>query len=264
MVFQHENGEIYYIKQGEGKTPLVLIHGFPMNLHMWQNQLYEFSDRAVIAYDVGGLGKSKAGDIPCTMEKLADDLLALVDHLNLGPVCPVGLSMGGYIAMRAMEKAPEKFNAAILSNTRTSRDTDEGLLARTAMIREILTSDDLRSFARTFAANGLSPEAPIKKREVLIKMIEIILENRPKALADTLLALATRTDTSNVLKSFDKPVLFIGGAHDKLTPPEVIQEMGDNSVSGQTAIIPGAGHFSAIEKPEEFNEIVKNFLARLD
>ncbi len=80
-------------------TALLLIHGFPLDHRMWAPQLVGLSpDVRVIAPDLRGFGRSEVTPGPLTMEQHADDLAALLDHLEIERAVVAGLSMGGYIA----------------------------------------------------------------------------------------------------------------------------------------------------------------------
>src|SRR5688572_20983782 len=87
------------IEKGRG-TPLLLVHGYPLDHSMWRGQIDGFADEfRVIAPDLRGFGLSDVTPGTVTMEQMADDLAALLDALAIqGPVVFCGLSMGGYVA----------------------------------------------------------------------------------------------------------------------------------------------------------------------
>ena len=93
--------ETAYTDQGQGDDPpVVLIHGFPYNKSMWDDQVAALSgSHRVITYDLRGHGESGSTQGPYTMEMLADDLHVLVEELSLGEVALGGFSMGGYVAL---------------------------------------------------------------------------------------------------------------------------------------------------------------------
>ncbi|MCK7517279.1 MAG: alpha/beta fold hydrolase [Ignavibacteriales bacterium] len=79
----------------------------------------------VIAYDVRGHGNSDAGKGDFSIELFANDLLSFMDALKIDKAMLCGLSMGGYIALNAVEKYPDRFDALILSDTTCVADTPE-------------------------------------------------------------------------------------------------------------------------------------------
>src|SRR5512135_2423281 len=132
MILYMSNDPFVYVESGPPSAmPVVFIHGFPFSHEMWQPQLEAVGKRhRAIAYDVRGHGGSFAGDGQYTIEGHVDDLLGLLDTLKIKKTVIVGLSMGGYIALRALERNPERFRAAVLCDTRSEADTDEGKLRR--------------------------------------------------------------------------------------------------------------------------------------
>ncbi|HLF15256.1 MAG TPA: alpha/beta fold hydrolase, partial [Bacteroidota bacterium] len=106
MKFQVNGGSIEYETAGpRNGIPLVLIHGFPFSRGMWKYQAEALrQDHYVVTYDVRGHGGSDPGDGQYTIELFVDDLIALLDHLHLRSAVGVGLSMGGYILLRAIER----------------------------------------------------------------------------------------------------------------------------------------------------------------
>jgi len=90
------------------KAAVVFIHGFPFNKHIWDEQMSALPDDIQgIAYDIRGLGKSTAGHGYLSIDLFARDLLHLIEYLKLKKVILCGISMGGYIALRATELSPE-------------------------------------------------------------------------------------------------------------------------------------------------------------
>src|SRR5436853_6628031 len=98
-VVQAGNVRLNVVERGRG-TPLVLLHGYPLDHSMWRRQIDGLSDICrLIAPDLRGFGGSSVTPGTATMEQMADDLAALLDTLKIDePVVVCGLSMGGYVA----------------------------------------------------------------------------------------------------------------------------------------------------------------------
>jgi pimeloyl-ACP methyl ester carboxylesterase len=121
------------INDYEGKgEPLIFIHAYPLCNRMWDEQVNYFKDKyRVITYDIRGLGYSNEIDYyEFTMEELVNDLFAIIDHLKLEKVNACGLSMGGYILLRALVKNQEKFSSVILADTKSEGENNASLLGR--------------------------------------------------------------------------------------------------------------------------------------
>ena len=82
----------------------------------------------VIAYDIRGHGKSDVGDGQYTIELFVDDLIELLNYLKIDKTILCGFSVGGYIALRAIERNPEWFISLILCDTKSEIDTNEAKL----------------------------------------------------------------------------------------------------------------------------------------
>ncbi|RYD81812.1 MAG: alpha/beta fold hydrolase, partial [Sphingobacteriales bacterium] len=128
------NGTKLYYKESKanaGAKAIIFIHGFPFSHKMWDEQLEILPvDIIGIAYDIRGFGYSEIGEIPYSIDLFADDLLALIDALKLDKPVICGLSMGGYIALRAIEKDQSKIGGLILCDTRSEGDNDEAKIKR--------------------------------------------------------------------------------------------------------------------------------------
>ena len=243
----------------DGPT-LVLIHGFPVDHRMWRHQIEAFAaHRRVVAYDVRGLGRSAVGDGQYTMELFVDDLFAILDAVASEPVAACGLSMGGYILLRALARRPERFRAAVLADTRSEADDDETRLNRSRAV-EAIKEEGPGSFAEGFVPKVLAPVTLEERPEVVKAVEEMIRANDPRGMVGAQLAMMSRTDTSAALAELEIPVLAVAGEADELTPPEGARSMADSIPDGRAATVSDAGHFSPLENPEVFNRILAGFL----
>src|SRR5689334_1088803 len=96
---QAKNVRLNVVERGRG-TPLLLVHGYPLDHSMWRGQIDGLSDVCrVIAPDLRGFGASEVTAGTVTMEQMADDAAALLDAQKINdPIVFCGLSMGGYVA----------------------------------------------------------------------------------------------------------------------------------------------------------------------
>jgi pimeloyl-ACP methyl ester carboxylesterase len=245
-------------------VPVVFIHGFPFSHKMWtfsggQTESIATQNR-IIAYDVRGHGDSEVGDAQYSIEFFVDDFFGLLDHLNVSSAIVVGLSMGGYIALRAYERNPERFRALVLCDTKAEADSNDVKIRRSTTIKAIKQNGP-RVFAQEFVANIFSAHSFNTKPDT-IKFIQSVIErSSPASLCATLLALAARTDTSHILPTIAVPTLLLFGEHDGLTPPAVGKAMFDKIPSARLEIIPKAGHMANMENPEVFNQHFAEFVS---
>ncbi len=254
---------IRYVDTGNaGASPLVLIHGFPLSHEMWTPQIDVLGDRyRVIAYDLRGHGKSDVGDGQYMLEFFVDDLIGLLDHLEIGKATLCGFSMGGYIALRAIERNPERFEALILCDTQARADTNEAKLKRAASIK-LIKNEGVKPFAEGFVKSAFAPQSFVTKVNTIEIIKNMIQSNSSVGICGTLLALAGRTDTTAALSKIKVQTLIIVGEHDALTPPLLSREMHHEIPNSQLRIIENAGHLGNLEDPDEFNAQLLDFLRR--
>lgn len=255
---------IHFFDSGDaGKPPLALIHGFPLSSAMWEAQVAALKGKArLIAYDVRGHGRSGAGDGQYSIELFVDDLFALLDHLKIAKAALCGLSMGGYIALRAVERAPERVGGLVLCDTRSEADSNESKLKR-AEAAKAVKRDGSAAFAEKFAPSVFSAASLAAGKPQVALVKRLIAAAPPIGVAGALLAMAGRTDTTAALARIAAPTLVIVGELDALTPPSSAKALADAIPGAELAVIPGAGHLSNLDQPELFNELLAGFLACL-
>lgn len=249
---------------GKGGIPILFIHGFPFDKSMWQPQLeYLKSSNRVIAYDIRGFGKStdEAGEVSINL--FADDLIKLMDALEISKAIICGVSMGGYIALNAINRFSERFEGLILSDTQCIADSAEGRQKRYKTIGEI-GENGLSNFAETFVKNVFCKQSLENKKEMVEKVKNNILATSPRTVKGTLFALAERWETCNSLEAITVPTLIICGKEDVLTPPAQSEFMKQNIKNSILHIIDGAGHLPNMEQAEEFNKYLQHFLSAIN
>ncbi|MFH2053047.1 MAG: alpha/beta fold hydrolase [bacterium] len=241
-------------------SPVVFVHGFPFSGAMWQPQVAAVNHRhRVVTYDLRGMGRSAVGDGQYTIEGHVDDLIALLDHLGLTSPVIVGLSMGGYVTLRAVERHPERFRAVVLCDTRSEADDDAAKLKRAAGVAGV-KRDGAAAFAEAFIPAVFAPGSLKAKPEAVSLIRETIAATPPLAIAGQLLAMAGRTDTSASLARIAVPTLILCGELDSVTPPALSRAMHERIPGSQLALVPGAGHLSNLEDPGFFNARLLDFL----
>ena len=247
----------------KNNQPIVFIHGFPFDHKMWDFQVDYFKkDYHCITYDISGLGESPAGDGQYTMEGFVDDLFNVVESLKLNKPVLCGLSMGGYIALRAIERNEEKIKALILCDTKSEADSNAGKINRAKGVKEI-NEIGAEKFAEGFVQRCFSEEFVKTNREEYEQVVMRSKESDPVGLKGCLLAMAGRTDTTGYLDKIKIPVLVLCGEEDQLTPPSVMKSMSDKIAGSLFHTIPKSGHVTPVENPKVFNSIVEKFLKNI-
>ena len=204
--------------------------------------------------------------VPLVADTLARDSLAdmagaavaMVD----GPVVPVGLSMGGYVALEMARLAPERIAGLALLNTAYRPDGPERRQQRLATI-EMAKSDRFRGVTRHLMKSFLSPAAMADEALVarVIAMAEAVGHDNFVLQQQAIL---NRRDQSDTLRGLAVPALVLCGSLDTLTPPDISREMAALAPQAELVILDGVGHLSTMEAPERVTAHLNAFLASLD
>jgi pimeloyl-ACP methyl ester carboxylesterase len=259
----HGHSLAYEIRGPRSAPWLIFIHGFPFNRSLWAQQLRTFSRSwRSVAYDLRGLGQSSLGTPPKLLETYVDDLLALLDHLGAARAVLVGLSMGGYIALRAAQKAPTRVAALALCDSKAAADDDAAKLARHAAL-ETLHTQGLKAYVDASLPKLLAPSTLRRRPAVVGSLRRMMLANRPAGIANGIVAMAGRTDSTALLPTLRIPVLFLAGEEDALTPPSLQRAMQRTTPRARLVLLKGAGHVSNLESPAAFDRALGRWLKSL-
>jgi 3-oxoadipate enol-lactonase len=256
------NGLSVFLSGNPESKVIIFVHGFPYDQNMWQAQVDELAtDYLCVSYDLRGLGESPAGDGQFTMESFVDDLEQITNELKLEKPILCGLSMGGYISLRAIERMQEKFSALILCDTKSGADDNEGKLKRAAAIKQI-SSGEFNTFIESFILNCFGEKFVKENNAEYRKIVDRSNMNNPIGVKGCLLAMVSRTDTTECLSKIKIPTLVICGSEDKLSPPDVMKSMADKIPNANFVLVVGSGHMTPIENPQEVNKAIRGFLTK--
>lgn len=251
--------EMAYDAEGSG-PPVVLLHGYPFNRSMWREQVEALQGSfRVITPDLRGLGETEGGIEPATMNEMAEDVAALLDELKIARVILGGLSMGGYVSLAFTRRFPLRVRALILADTRPQPDTEEARRAREEQARKAL-EEGMTSITDLILKKALAPRTLAERPLIVARVREMIHTTKPEGAAAALRGMAARSDQTDFLASILAPTLIIVGSEDQLTPPRDAELMRREIRGSRLEVIEGAAHVSNLERPEEFNRALTEFL----
>lgn len=249
----------YSDTETKSATTVILIHAYPLNKNMWTDQIEKLKgDFRVLALDIRGFGKSELRT-PYTLENIVDDVIDLMNEKKIDKAIIAGLSMGGFVALRAIERNPERFQALILADTKSEPDSDESKLGRHIGLVKI-EEDGVNKFTDSFIENALAQETMAKKPNVFIQASSIAKENKKEGVGAGLLALTSRTDTTAGLSKIKVPTLIIQGEFDTVIPMKAAVALNKKIKGSKLVVIPRVGHLSNLEDPEAFNRALIEFV----
>lgn len=254
-------GGLSVLLEGDQKNrAIIFIHGFPYDHTMWQAQIAAFSETFYcIAYDIRGLGDSSVGDGQFTMELFVDDLEMMIHELKIEKPIICAFSMGGYIALRALERMEKKFSSVILCDTVSNADDNEAKINRSDLIKRI-NAQGLSSFSKIFITHCYSDAYKKEHKDAVEERIAKSRKFNSIGIKGGLLAMLTRSDTTPYLSSIKLPTLILCGEHDTITSPSRMKAMAEQIKGSEFVLIKNAGHMSVIENPEDCNNAIKVFL----
>ena len=235
-----QGAEIAYAVTGTG-DPVVLVHGGDANSEHWAFQAPALAEQfQVILLDSRGHGRSPYNGGPLTYTQLADDVLALLDHLDVARAHLVGWSDGGIIGIDLALRHPQRLRKVVafganadLGGYRTDTGEDEG-----AIIYAFGAHND-RDYAR------LSP-AP-ERYEAMVAALRQMWSTEPAYTAAELGAITT-------------PFLIMAGADEEIIAKAHTRYLAATIPGAELALLPNCGHFGLMQEPEAFNAAMLAFL----
>jgi len=255
---QIDNTTLAYTDTGSGR-PVVLIHGYPFNRSLWNEQIAALSGSyRVIAPDLRGFGESDSSDGPSTMNRMAQDVALLLDHLGIPRVTIGALSMGGYVTFAFYKQFASRVRALILADTRAQADTGEAKQKRAQQAEKAL-SEGMAGIADAMLPKLLTPETVSKRPDIVKRVRDMMLKTKPEGAAAALRGMAERDDQTTLKISV--PTLIIVGAEDAITPVADSEKMNQAIAGSRLVVLENAGHVSNLERTEEFNEAMLDFLS---
>lgn len=251
---------ISYDDVGEGEIPIIFLHGFPFDKSMWHLQLDALkTSHRLIAYDIRGFGKSTDTASLLSIDMFADDLIKFLDALSINKAIVCGFSMGGYIALNALKRFPERFKALVLCDTQCVADTAEAKEKRAMAIDEI-AKDGVTLFNEGFLKKVFHKDSLKSKRKLVDQLKTVVFGNSTHIITQGLLAMDSRKETCSILEKIDIPTLILCGRQDEVTPLAQSEFMHENIRASILHIIENAGHVSNLEQPDAFNTFLGEFL----
>jgi 3-oxoadipate enol-lactonase len=253
------NFNMSYDDVGEGRIPVIFLHGFPFDKSMWHVQLDHFKPTyRLLSVDIRGFGKSKDEETPLSIDLFGNDLIKFMDNLSIEKAVICGFSMGGYIALDVIKRFPDRFEALILCDTQCIADTAEVKQKRLETIDEI-KMNGVTGFNDGFIKKVFHKDSLKTKKELVKQLKSIVYANTPNIICQGLSALAERAETCSGLADINIPTLIICGREDSVTPLAQSEYMHEHIKGSVLKVIDHAGHVSNLEQPVAFNKHLGEF-----
>ena len=251
---------IHYCDQNNAGSPIILLlHGLGVNSESWgmQTPALEGAGFRILIPDIRGFGKSSYPGGSVSIRDLAGDMAQVMAAAGVCTAAVVGISMGGCIALQMALDEPRLVSKLALINTFSClRPKNVGAILYFATRLFLAHAIGVEAQARAVAQH-LFPRAEDETLRALF--IEQISQADPAGYRATMRALA-RFDVTPHLSGIHTPTLMITGEQDTTVPREMQNELAKRIPNAWQKIIPSAGHAVTVEKPEEINRILIDFI----
>lgn len=244
----------------EGAPWMVCANSLSTNLSLWDGQVAAFGQRfRFLRYDQRGHGGSDAPIGDFSMDDLASDLLALLDHFQVDKALLVGVSMGCVTALRLAARAPSRCLGVVGCDGqwRTAPDLAALWEERFSVVRKA----GMEALAEPTVRRWFQPGFFAKNPDEVKRIKAMVAATKPEGYVGCGKALQ-HYDFSADYPSLAVPALFLAGAQDGAMP-EVMREMADVTPDSRLRIIDNCGHLPNIEQREAFFEAVDGFIREL-
>lgn len=243
---------------------MVFLHAFPLGAEQWLPQLARVAPGwRFIAPDLRGFGGSSGvAEGGMTMESYADDVLTLMAHLDVPEAVVTGLSMGGYVALAMVKKAPKRVSGLVLADTRPGADSVEARAGRDRMLT-VLAERGVAGVADELLPKILGATTRREQPDLVDAVRRLMVSNHPDGVGAAIEAMKERPDSTPVLSTIGCPTVLIVGVEDVVTPVAESEAMHQAIPGSRLVVLPHAGHLSNLENAAEFTvEITSGVFSR--
>jgi 3-oxoadipate enol-lactonase len=266
-----DNVQLYYEEVGKG-TPIVFVHEFASDYRGWEPQMREFGKRyRCIAYSARGYTPS---DVPVDKDAYSyrdvmRDCVAVLDHLNIDKAHLVGLSMGGYTSLQVALNFPDRVRSIVLAGTGSGSErwyTDD-FHKHSRELGDQFARDGSAKIAATYGHGPSRLTFELKDPRGFAEFARQLAEHDAVGSANTSRgfqgARPSLYDFEEEIRKLATPALIVvGDEDDRCIEPSLF--LKDTIPASGLVMLPKTGHVVNLEEPDLFNEVVGDFLVRVD
>jgi len=256
MDFIELNGVgLRYELSGKGDRTVVLVHEMGGSLESWDDVAPQLAEsRRVLRYDTRGAGLSQKARGELSLDTMADDIAALLDHSGIaGKVALAGIAVGGAIALRTALAHPDQVERLVLVDPGLPAwDWTEGIRGYWAEEERLFEAGDIDGAVEVNMEFWVKPEHRNEVRPQQRHAFELqSAHEEPELIWPEMASLSTLT----------MPTLVVLGEDDYADFLAIGEHLASEIPDAELVVVPGAGHLVGIDQPEELNALLLEFLS---
>lgn len=248
------------LDEGSG-APLVLLHGFPLAKETWDPVVRLLRGRArIVRLDLRGLGRSSVARGPFSLERVAADVAALLDRLEMRRAIVAGHSLGAMVAWSFLRTHAERVAGLAVVCGRCD-GADESETATRETLASVAESEGMEPVVEAFLPRYFTAEFAEAQPELVARTRAAIEACDPRGAAAMLRAMAHRRSPEDLFAKLAIPVAIVAGRNDEILAAESLQKVA-GEIAGATCTLLDCGHFPLYEAPEALAAVLGALLSR--
>ena len=275
MILTIDGRRIGYDDSGGAGAPVVLLHGFPLDRTVWDEQLGALTAAGarVIRVDLRGCGESEPSDGPALMEALAGDVAGVLDALHVERAALVGHSIGGYVALAFFRMYEERVAGLALVASHVAEDASRNANADRAQRELAAGRDDLAArlerdgtmdaAVESYLPRYFAPSVYRGRPELVERTRAIMQRQNARGCAQLVRGMKERLDSHDLLEDVRVAALVIAGAQDTYLRAEILRETAAAIAGAEFVQLGGVGHLPMLEAPAETANALATFAQRV-
>lgn len=238
---------------------LVFAHALGQDHSMWEPQVAAFGRACnILRYDLRGHGASSAPRGEYSLEELADDLRALLDHVGVSRCHLIGLSLGAMVGLLAAVRAPLRIASLTVAGA-TSRFPSQLEPQWAARIAAVRSPRGMASIIDATISGWFTAAFFATRAADIARSVKVLRTTPVDGYVGCLTAM-TRADLTARIGAIGCPVLVVAGTDDRVTPLAYAEKILLQVPQARLRRIVGAAHLSNIEQADDFNAALREFL----
>jgi 3-oxoadipate enol-lactonase len=260
---------IGYDDSGGSGVPIVLLHGFPLDRTVWDEQRAALAPARVVRIDLRGCGESEPSDGPALMEALAGDVAGVLDVLGIERAAIAGHSIGGYVALAFFRMYAERVAglglvashiAADASRANGGSEEQRTLAAgRDTLAARLEADGTMEAAIESYLPRYFAPHVYRDRPDLVERARAVMARQTPGGSAQLIRGMKERVAGDDLLGDIHVPALVIAGAEDYYLEPETLRKIAAHIAGATFVELPAVGHLPMYEAPDQTTTALANW-----